>query len=79
MMAKKKAKIVIEDICPLYSFCPSPSKSADWVCLKGGAERAKSCAVYVGYVSLYEPVMLWIEEETAKSKALRVAASLPSQ
>jgi hypothetical protein len=70
MMAKKKAKIVIEDICPLYSFCPSPSKSADWVCLKGGAERAKSCTVYVGYVSLYEPIMQWIEEETANRKTV---------
>jgi len=53
-------KITVEDVCPLFKFCRSPSKSDTWGCLKGGGVRAKSCVVYVAFMHGKEHIIAWL-------------------
>jgi len=60
--------IAIMDVCPLYKFCRSPSRSENWCCLKGGDMRVKSCVVYIAFMRGNEEVIMWLAPNEQERK-----------
>jgi hypothetical protein len=58
-----------EHMCPLYSFCKSPSKSPEWACNKNGDTRSKSCAVYYAFLKGKPEVIEWLGSKGGKDEA----------